>query len=200
MKQVIAAMPAFDPQTGDLNVIIETPKGSRTKFVWDEETGLFEMHKLLPAGMAFPFDYGFIPSTLTEDGDPIDVLIVSDGPLFTGCRVKARLIGGLRGEQTPTSKPKKKEKKARKAKQSAKGKDNGMERNDRLFAVPVLPTIPDVPDSMDDLGGKMLKDLESFFETYSALEGKTFKVLRTMTRREAESFVKQSRNGGKSKG
>jgi len=66
--------------------------------------------------------------------------------------------------------------------------------------VPVLPTIPDVPDSMDDLGGKMLKDLESFFETYSALEGKTFKVLRTMTRREAESFVKQSRNGGKSKG
>jgi inorganic pyrophosphatase len=96
MKQVIAAMPAFDPQTGDLNVIIETPKGSRTKFKYDEATGLYEMHKLLPAGMAFPFDFGFIPSTRAEDGDPVDVLLVSDGCLFTGCRVKARLIGGFR--------------------------------------------------------------------------------------------------------
>jgi len=139
------------------------------------------MRKLLPAGMAFPFDYGFIPSTRTGDGDPLDVLIVSDGALFTGCRVKARLIGGFRAQQVPKGKRK-------------------SERNDRLFAVPVLPTIPDPPRSMDNLGEKMLADLESFFVNYSALEGKDFKVLRTMTKKEAEAFVKEStENGGAAK-
>src|ERR1041385_784500 len=57
------ALPAFDPETGELNVLVETPKGCRTKFAYDEETGLFKLKKLLPAGMVFPFDFGFIPST-----------------------------------------------------------------------------------------------------------------------------------------
>lgn len=180
MKQVLATMPAFDAETGDLNVIIETPKGSRTKYAYDQKTGLFEMRKLLPAGMAFPFDFGFIPQTKAEDGDPLDVLIVSDGALFTGCLVKARLIGGFRAQQTPKGMKK-------------------AHRNDRLFAVPVLPTIPHPPGSMNELDEKLLADLESFFVSYNAVEGRVFKVLRTMTRKEAETLVRESSGNGASR-
>jgi len=111
-------LPAFDKKTGDLNVIIETPKGSRNKFAYDETTGLFWLSKLLPAGMAFPYSFGFIPSTRAGDGDPVDVMMNYDEPLFPGILVPSRLIGGL------------------KARQSDGGK---MKQNDRLFTVPILP-------------------------------------------------------------
>ena len=67
-----------------LNVIIETPAGSRSKFKFDEELGLFRLHKLLPVGAAFPFDFGFVPGTKGDDGDPLDVLVLVDEPTFTG--------------------------------------------------------------------------------------------------------------------
>src|SRR5215213_990364 len=74
---------------GELNVIIETPKGSRNKFNYDEETGLFKLGGVLPAGASFPFDFGFVPSTLGGDGDPLDVLVLMDEPAFAGCLVRA---------------------------------------------------------------------------------------------------------------
>src|SRR6201987_6338414 len=76
-----------------LQVIIETPAGSRNKFAFDPDQGIFALKKVLPAGMVFPYDFGFLPQTLAEDGDPIDVLLLMDEPAFSGCAVRARLIG-----------------------------------------------------------------------------------------------------------
>lgn len=108
-------LPAFDEEIGQLNVIIETPKGSRNKFEYDPKHGLFKLSGILPAGANFPFDFGFVPPTLGEDGDPLDVLLLMDEPAFTGCLVAARLIGVIEAEQTE--------------------RDGASVRNDRLIAV-----------------------------------------------------------------
>jgi inorganic pyrophosphatase len=164
-------LPAFDEKTDDLNVIIETPKGSRAKFSYDEATGLFALSKLLPVGMAFPFPFGFIPSTRGGDGDPLDVLMLFDEPLFPGCLVPARLIGGL------------------KAQQSENGK---MTRNDRLLAVPVLPQEYGAPHSVRDLDKRLFSEIKDFFATYQRLRGKKFKVLGVLAPKEARALVQKS--------
>jgi inorganic pyrophosphatase len=76
-----------------LQVVIETPKGSRNKYAFDPEQKIFEPKKVLRTGMAFPYDFGFIPSTKADAGDPIDVLVLMDEPAFPGCLLKARVIG-----------------------------------------------------------------------------------------------------------
>lgn len=63
-------------------VVIETPKGSRNKYAYDPKEHIFELKKVLPAGMAFPYDFGFVPSTRGGDGDPLDVLVLMDEPAF----------------------------------------------------------------------------------------------------------------------
>src|SRR5215210_3886384 len=90
----------FTEESDDLNVIIETPKGSRNKFNYDEELGLFKLGGVLPAGAVFPFDFGFVPSTVGGDGDPLDVLVLMDEPAFAGCLVAVQLIGVIEAEQT----------------------------------------------------------------------------------------------------
>jgi len=97
-----------------IQVIIETPKGSRNKYAFDSEQKIFQLMKVLPAGMAFPYDFGFIPSTLAEDGDPTDVLVLMDEPAFSGCLLKCRVVGVIEGVQ---------------------GKKKKEERNDRIVAV-----------------------------------------------------------------
>src|SRR6185437_6465565 len=87
-------------EKGDVvQVIIETPAGSRNKFSFDVEQGIFAHKKTLPAGMSFPYDFGFLPQTLAPDGDPIDVLLLMDEPAFPGISVKGRLIGVIQGQQ-----------------------------------------------------------------------------------------------------
>jgi inorganic pyrophosphatase len=81
-------------------VVVDTPKGSRNKYKLDERDGQWRLSKVLPQGMSFPYDFGFVPSTRGEDGDPVDVLILADEPSFPGCVVAARLIGVLEAEQT----------------------------------------------------------------------------------------------------
>src|SRR5271168_3761514 len=88
-----------DKKDGILQVIVETPKGSRNKFAFDVEQEIFALKKVLPAGMVFPYDFGFLPRTLAPDGDPIDVLLLMDEPAYPGCSVKARLIRVIEGEQ-----------------------------------------------------------------------------------------------------
>ena len=80
---------AFDGD--ELNVIIETPKGSQNKYTYEPRFGAFILGGVLPAGAVFPFDFGFVPSTLAADGDPVDVLVLMDAPAFTGCLVRCRL-------------------------------------------------------------------------------------------------------------
>src|ERR1700691_1170739 len=86
-------------KTGLVQVIIETPSGSRNKFAYDPDQGIFALKKVLPAGMVFPYDFGFLPQTMAPDGDPVDVLVLMDEPAFPGCAVKARLIRGIEGEK-----------------------------------------------------------------------------------------------------
>src|ERR1700744_5459285 len=93
------ALKPIDKRDGLLQVIIETPAGSRNKFAFDPEQEIFALKKVLPAGMVFPYDFGFLPRTLAPDGDRIDVLLLMDEPAFPGCVVKARLIGVIEGEQ-----------------------------------------------------------------------------------------------------
>ena len=86
--------------SGRIHVMVETPAGSRAKFKLDESLGLFKLHKMLPRGASFPFDFGFIPGTRGEDGDPLDVLVLAEEPLPQGCLVTVRLLGILEAEQT----------------------------------------------------------------------------------------------------
>ena len=89
----VSNLPPFDRKSGELNVIIETPCGSRNKYSYDEERKLITLSGVLPAGAVFPFDFGFVPQTLGQDGDPLDVLVLMDEPVFPGCLVPCRLIG-----------------------------------------------------------------------------------------------------------
>src|SRR5437588_699981 len=90
---------ARDPASGLVHVVIDTPRGSRNKFKYDEKLGLFRLSKVLPLGSCFPYDFGFIPSTRAGDGDALDVLVLMDEPAFTGCLLRVRLIGVLQAEQ-----------------------------------------------------------------------------------------------------
>src|SRR5215217_7190301 len=89
----------FVKNTKDINAVVETPKGSRNKYVYDEETDTMKLKKALPAGMVFPFDFGFIPSTIAEDGDPMDILVLTDAPTFAGCLVECKVLGIIKVEQ-----------------------------------------------------------------------------------------------------
>ncbi len=149
-------LPAFDPKTGNLNAVVETPQGSRNKYKFDEKRNLFELSKILPAGNTFPFDFGFIPSTLAGDGDPLDVILLMDQPSFTGCLVPARLVGVIEAVQTKN------------------GKD---ERNDRLIAVPAMSQDHRDIKELDQLSASLLTQIEHFFVSYHELEAEPWKPI-----------------------
>src|SRR5213083_2093581 len=90
----------LDAKNSICRAIIETPKGCRNKFDYDSDSGLFMLGGLLPEGMMFPFDFGFIPSTLGEDGDPIDIMVLMDAPAHVGCMIEVRIIGIIIAEQS----------------------------------------------------------------------------------------------------
>jgi inorganic pyrophosphatase len=140
----------------DVQVIIETPKGSRNKYAWDSDQQVFALKKVLPEGMAFPHDFGFIPSTTALDGDPIDVLVLMDQPAFTGCLLQCRLVGIIEGKQTK------------------KGKT---ERNDRLLAVANTSHTHSNIKSIKDLNKSLLLEVEKFLMNYHADDDQEFKVI-----------------------
>src|SRR3954469_12634971 len=129
-----------------LSVTIETPKESRNKLKFDPGTRQFKLSKVMPEGMMFPYDFGFVPSTKGEDGDPLDVLVLTDAPLFPGCQVECRVLGVIKGDQ--------KEKKGKKV------------RNDRFIAVATASTTFEELKSLKDMNEKILDDCISFFEYY----------------------------------
>ena len=145
-----------DKSDGLIQVIIETPRGSRNKFAFDEKQKIFSIKKVLPAGMTFPYDFGFLPRTLAPDGDPIDVLLLMDEPAFPGIAVRARLIGIIEGEQNDGKKK---------------------IRNDRLLAVAEMNHEYAYIKKLGDLPKQFLHELEQFFVNYHQLEGKRYKLL-----------------------
>jgi inorganic pyrophosphatase len=153
---------------GGFNVIVETPRGSRTKFAYDVETGLFRAKKLLAMGFAFPFPFGFFPSTRAEDGDPMDVLLLTDADLPTGSLVRCRLIGGIAIEERA---------------------EGSVFRNDRLLAVPLLLHQDRPPFDLSDIPDAQLEDFENFFIAYQVADGKQATVLGRLSKPEAEAAV-----------
>ena len=135
----------FDLQPFDsddkIQVVIETPKGSRNKYAFDPELRIFSLKKVLPAGMTFPYDFGFVPSTKAEDGDPTDVLVLMDEPAFPGCLLKCRVIGIIEGEQ---------------------GKKKNGERNDRVIAIEEANHSRAHVRHVKESGKKFYRELESF--------------------------------------
>jgi inorganic pyrophosphatase len=140
-----------------IDVVVETPKGSQNKLKWDEAAGRFRLSHVLPVGMSFPFDFGFVPDTTAEDGDPVDILVLTDAPLPVGCLVEVRLIGVLEVEQ--------------------RERDGEVVRNDRVIAVAVESTTHRDLRDLDDISDALLGEIEAFFDQYNRLDGKEFRVL-----------------------
>jgi len=154
-----------------LIVVVETPKGSPNKLAFEPRFGTFVLKTVLPVGAVFPFDFGFIPSTRGEDGDPLDILILMDAPAFPGCVVQCRLIGVIEAEQT---------------------EDGRTERNDRLLAVAATSATHRSIEDISDLSQDLLAQIEHFFASYNASRGKRFKVKTRSGKRRALTLIRKA--------
>ena len=152
-----------------ITAVVETPKGSAQKYDYDPENKGFKLKKIMPAGMVFPFDFGFIPHTLGEDGDPLDIIIISEFQSFPGCIMDCRIIGGITAEQTE------------------KGKTI---RNDRFISIPEVSQVFAGIKEMKELPRNIINQLETFFINYNELEGKKFKPLKRVNAQQAFKLIK----------
>jgi len=168
--ELIKKLPPFDGR--DINVIIDTPQGSRNKYKLDEETGMFTLGGVLTAGHSFPYDFGFIPGTMGGDGDPLDVLVLMDEPAFVGCLIKCRLIGGIEATQ--------------------KEKLSNAERNDRLLATAAKSILYEEIKTYTDLSKRLLDQIEHFFVSYNEAKGKVFRPLGRFGPKRAIELVRAS--------
>ena len=152
-----------------VNAIVESPRGCRNKYKFDEKLGIFSLTKVLPQGSVFPFDFGLLPNTKGEDGDPLDLLILMDEPAFTGCAVEVRLIGVIEAEQTE--------------------RDGTTTRNDRLIAVAADSHNHSDIKSLHQLNDHLLEEIEHFFISYNAIAGKVFKPVGRFAAKRARKLV-----------
>lgn len=139
----------------ECKVIIETPKGRRNKFDYDSEYKMFALGGLLPEGLAFPFDFGFVPSTQGDDGDPLDVMVLMDEPAHVGCLVDVRIIGVIEAEQT-------------------EGKKSTT--NNRLIGVAIHSYSHENLSSLSEVNKSLLDQVDEFFISYNKSRGKKFRV------------------------
>jgi len=144
---MIKNIPAGDNAPEEINVIVEIPKGSKNKYEVDEETGAIFLDRALYSAVYFPFEYGTMPQTMSQDGDPLDIVLLASEPTFPGCVVKARPIGVLLMEDEA-------------------GIDN------KIIAVPKAKLDPRWAhiNNHTDLPEHLQKEIKEFFETYKRLE------------------------------
>lgn len=159
-------------QDKNLHVIIETPRNSHNKYKFDPELGAYRLNRVLPEGMVFPYDFGFVPQTRAQDGDPLDVLLLLDEPVFSGCVVEARVVGIIEAEQSEGKKT---------------------VRNDRVLAVAAQSHIYGDIKRPGDLHSSMIEQLELFFVAYNKADGKKFKILGCKGPDIAMKLIEQSR-------
>jgi inorganic pyrophosphatase len=162
---------AFNPAAKTCQAIVETPEGRRSKYDFDPESGLFRLHSLLPEGMTFPLDFGFIPSTLACDGDALDVMVFTDEPSPVGALVDVRIVGVMAAEQYG---------------------EGGRVRNDRIIAVAQVSHLYQAVQTLDDLGKAYVEGLTRFWTTKGQIEGKGFRVLGVHGPDEAVDLVRQA--------
>lgn len=164
-------IPPWELKTGLVNVIIDTPRGSRNKFKFDEKSGCFKLSRILLAGHVFPYDFGSIPGTRGEDGDALDVLMLMDEPTFPGCLITARLIGVIVACQTE------------------KGRTIS---NDRLIAVPQTPANKPTIRELSELGTVWVEQIEHFFTSYNAAQNRRFAPSRRLGAVHAERILRRA--------
>jgi inorganic pyrophosphatase len=160
---------SFDPQSGLVNIIVETPRGHRNKYKYDRKLQAIKLDTVMPAGVVFPFNFGFIPSTLADDEDPLDVLIFMDEAAFPGCVVAARLLGVIQAEQTEP--------------------DREPVRNDRLIAVADESYEHKGIEHIEQIHSNLMREIEHFFVSYNQLSGVEFQVKGTFGPQEARKIV-----------
>jgi inorganic pyrophosphatase len=165
-------IPAFVPDEKDLAfAVIETPAQTRHKYAFEPKYGIMTLKMTLAEGLAWPYDYGFVPQTLADDGDPLDVLVLNDAPTFSGCLLQVRILGAILL------------------------KKNGVE-NDRLVACPKrLPGVAlktDAFEKLSDLPKDMMSGIERFLVDYSSEEGNKVTQQGTSSRKEALNLIRDS--------
>lgn len=166
---------ARDPQSDLVRVVIDTPAGSRNKYKFDPELGIFRISRILPVGLSFPFDFGSIPRTQAEDGDALDVLVLTDAPLFVGCLVHVRLIGVIRATQTERRKS---------------------IRNDRLVGAIETPVNAARYRELRDVPRDIVREIEHFFRSYNEAQGRPFRVTGRGGAKAAEQILKRASRTG----
>ena len=166
---ILSETATFDKQ-GNVRVVIETPKGSRNKYDYDPDCDCLDLATVLPEGMSFPYDFGFIPSTVGQDGDPLDVLVLMDAPVVPGCVIRARIIGAIEARQ----------------------KEAGSHwiRNDRLLAVACHAQTHQTVNSLHDLRPHLLDEIKAFFIDYNKLRDRKFKPEHDAGPKRAQRIVK----------
>jgi inorganic pyrophosphatase len=165
-------LPTCDDDGNHL-AVIEASAESRSKFKFEPEYGAFVLHGVLPTGTSFPYAFGFIPSTLGEDGDPLDIIVLSDEPPPVGTIVPARVIAILEAEQ--------------------REKGEKRIRNDRLLAVAAKSERYSRWRKRNDVETSILDRIASFFEFYHAEQGKEFKPLGWKSARTARELIEEGR-------
>ena len=154
----LSSLPALDRSSGEVTVVIETSRGSRNKLGYDPKVGALRLKFVLPEGMSFPYDFGFVPSTRAEDGDPLDVLVLLDDPVPAGCVVGTRLIGIIQARQRESD-------------------GERWTRNDRLLGVATHARTHRHITALSDLRPGQCEEIAAFFKQYSTLNGREFELL-----------------------
>src|SRR5712675_1164061 len=153
-----------------VDVVVETPKGSKYKYKFDEEQNRFRVKKILPVGLAFPYDFGFIPGTKGDDGDPLDVMIIAEDSYLPGSVIECEIIGAIKARQSS---------------------DDETFRNDRIIGVPVMTKEKDEEVALEDFSKHKINELENFFIYYNKMEKKEFKPLGILNARETWQIIKE---------
>ena len=163
----LGTLPTWDDK-GRLHAVIEAAAGSRNKLKFDPRSGVLMLHTMLPLGTSFPYAFGFVPSTLGEDGDPLDVLVFLDEQVPPGVVVPCRLLGVILATQT---------------------KDGAVMRNDRLLAVADKSHEYRRVHALGDFDRRVLEEIELFFQFYNAQKGEEFTPLGRHGKSRAESLL-----------
>lgn len=149
-----------------INVIVEIPKGSKNKYEIDKENGLIKLDRAMKSAQDYPFDYGFVPQSLWDDGDALDVVLLTTYPLFPGILVEARPVAVMR-------------------------MIDGGEGDDKIIAVPKSDPRWDEVRELTDINKHTLKEIQHFFETYKTIDGKSVEITGIDGREAAYEAVKK---------
>lgn len=157
-----------------ITVMVECPKGFSQKIDYEPKEQRFRLSKILPAGLVFPFDFGMIPGTKGEDGDPLDIIVLSESGTFPGCLIDCRIIGALQAEQTE--------------------RDGKTMRNDRFLGVPGVSLLYAEVKTLNQLPEAILDQLESFFKNYNEQAGKQFQVTARLNAQQALALINNNQS------